>query len=145
MPPRFGAHMSIAGGLPLAIDRAVVHRCEALQIFTKNASQWHGRRLPADEIRDFRRRTDAAGIKPVDSKGRGLVVDYNVPVECGGVMVSPGDLVFADYDGVIVIPAAAVPEAVTMATDKVTRENHTRGELMNGALLRDVYAKYGVL
>ena len=87
----------------------------------------------------------AAGIKPVDSRGRGLVLDYNVPVECGGVMVNPGDLVFADYDGVVVIPAAVVPEVVSMATDKVSRENNSRKELMDGAFLKDVYDKYGVL
>ena len=87
----------------------------------------------------------AAGIKPVDSRGRGVVVDYNIPVACGGVVVSPGDLVVADFDGVVVIPANAVPEAVRLATDKVTRENHSRIELMNGKLLRDVYEKYGVL
>jgi 4-hydroxy-4-methyl-2-oxoglutarate aldolase len=87
----------------------------------------------------------AAGIKPVDSKGRGAVVDYNVPVECGGVMVNPGDLVVGDYDGVVVVPAAAVERAVAMATDKVTKENHTREELLQGAYLRDVYARYGVL
>ena len=44
--PRLGAHMSVAGGLPRAVERAVVHRCEALQIFAKNASQWRGRELP---------------------------------------------------------------------------------------------------
>ena len=87
----------------------------------------------------------AAGIKPVDSKGRGLVVDYNVPVECGGVVVTPGDLIVADFDGVIAIPAQAVDEAVRLATAKVERENHSRKELMNGALLSDVYRKYGVL
>jgi 4-hydroxy-4-methyl-2-oxoglutarate aldolase len=87
----------------------------------------------------------AAGIKPVDSKGRGIVVDYNRPVLCGGVQVSPLDLVFADYDGVIVIPAEVVPDAVSLATEKVTSENRTRAELLRGAYLRDVYAKYGVL
>jgi regulator of RNase E activity RraA len=87
----------------------------------------------------------AAGIKPVDSRGRGLVLDYNVPVECGGVIANPGDLLFADYDGVVLIPAAVVPEVVSMAIDKVTRENHSRSELANGAYLRDVYNKYGVL
>jgi 4-hydroxy-4-methyl-2-oxoglutarate aldolase len=87
----------------------------------------------------------AAGIKPVDSRGRGLVLDYNVPVECGGVTVNPGDLVFADYDGIVVIPAAVVPEVVSMATDKVSRENNSRKELMDGAFLKDVYDKYGVL
>ncbi len=87
----------------------------------------------------------ATGIKPVDSRGRGIVVDYNVPVECQGVLVSPGDLVVADYDGIVVVPAAVVSEAVRLATDKVSRENHSRAELMNGALLREVYEKYGVL
>lgn len=87
----------------------------------------------------------AVGIKPVDSRGRGMVLDYNVPVECGGVTVAPGDLVFADYDGVIIIPAAAVEEVVRMATDKATRENHSRAALKQGAYLRDVYEKFGVL
>jgi 4-hydroxy-4-methyl-2-oxoglutarate aldolase len=87
----------------------------------------------------------AAGIKPVDSKGRGLVIDYNVPVECGGVIAKPGDLLFADYDGVVIIPAAVVPEIVNIAIEKVRRENNSRKELMNGAYLRDVYEKYGVL
>ena len=87
----------------------------------------------------------ARGIKPVDSRGRGIVVDYNVPVDCGGVLVNPGDLVFADYDGVMVIPAEVLPEVIRLATDKATRENHTRDELMRGAYLRDVYEKYGVL
>jgi 4-hydroxy-4-methyl-2-oxoglutarate aldolase len=87
----------------------------------------------------------ATGIKPVDSRGRGIVVDYNVPVGCGGVLVTPGDLVVADFDGVVVIPAGAVSEAVRLATDKVARENHSRTELMNGKLLGDVYRKYGVL
>jgi 4-hydroxy-4-methyl-2-oxoglutarate aldolase len=81
----------------------------------------------------------------VDSRGRGLVVDYNVPIDCGGVVVTPGDLVVGDFDGVVVIPAGAVAEVVRRATEKVTRENHSRAELMNGKLLRDVYRKYGVL
>ena len=38
--PRLGAHMSVAGGLPRAVERAVVHGCEAMQIFAKNANQW---------------------------------------------------------------------------------------------------------
>lgn len=87
----------------------------------------------------------AAGIKPVDSRGRGLVIGYNVTIECGEVRVSPGDLIFADYDGVVAIPSAAVEQTIELATDKVTRENHSRSELMRGAYLRDVYKKYGVL
>jgi len=87
----------------------------------------------------------ARGIKPVDSKGRGIVIDYNVPVECAGVRVSPGDLIFADYDGIVAVPAEALPDAIRLATEKVASENHSREELLEGAYLRDVYNKYGVL
>lgn len=63
--PRLGAHLSIAGGLPRAIDRAVASRCEALQIFTKSAGQWRARPLPADEIALFRKRVRETDIRPV--------------------------------------------------------------------------------
>ncbi len=87
----------------------------------------------------------AAGIKPVDSRGRGLVLSYNVPIDCGEVLVSPGDMIFADYDGIVAIPVHVVPTIVEMATNRVLRENESRAELLKGAYLRDVYAKYGVL
>lgn len=87
----------------------------------------------------------AAGVKPVDSRGRGEVVAYNIAVECAGVVVHPGDLVVSDRDGVVVVPAAAVQQTVRLATDKVSRENSSREELMQGQYLRDVYKKYGVL
>ena len=63
--PRLGAHLSIAGGLPRAVDRAVASKCEALQIFTKSAGQWRARPIPAEEIALFRRRVRETGIQPV--------------------------------------------------------------------------------
>ena len=57
--------MSIAGGLPRAVDRAVASRCQALQIFTKSAGQWRARPLPDEEIALFRQKVAAAGIHPV--------------------------------------------------------------------------------
>jgi deoxyribonuclease IV len=57
--------MSIAGGLPRAVDRARASRCEALQIFTKSAGQWRARELPREEIAEFRKRVDESGIYPV--------------------------------------------------------------------------------
>ncbi len=87
----------------------------------------------------------AAGIKPVDSMGRGIVTSYNVPVECGEVIVHPGDLVFGDFDGVVVIPKDMVKPVVELAADKVKREDGSRAELMAGGYLRDVFRKYGVL
>ncbi len=57
--------MSIAGGLPRAVDRAYASRCDALQIFTKSAGQWRARELPRDEVALFRRRVEETGIHPV--------------------------------------------------------------------------------
>ena len=65
--------MSVAGGLPRAIERAVLHRCEALQIFTKNASQWRGRDVPLDEIHEFRAQAQTAGISPIVSHASYLI------------------------------------------------------------------------
>ncbi|MDG0812669.1 RraA family protein [Cohnella rhizosphaerae] len=87
----------------------------------------------------------ATGTKPVDSQGRGLVIEYDIPVKCGGVLVHPGDVIFGDRDGIVVIPAALAEEAFRRALDKATRENHTRDELLQGRTLRQVYDKYGVL
>ena len=62
---RIGAHMSVAGGVSKAVERAVVHGCEALQIFSKNANQWNGKALDSAEIRTFRRRIDETDLSPV--------------------------------------------------------------------------------
>ncbi len=86
-----------------------------------------------------------AGIRPVDSKGRGRVMAYDVPVRCGDVLVRPGELVFADFDGVVVIPQQVEEEALRQAAEKVGKESDTRRELMEGRSLREVYDRYGVL
>jgi len=70
---RIGAHMSVAGGVAKAVDRALVHGCEALQIFTKSAGMWRARVIPADEIARFRRRVDETGIQPVVSHASYLI------------------------------------------------------------------------
>jgi deoxyribonuclease-4 len=63
--PRLGAHLSIAGGLPRAVDRAEASGCQALQIFTKSAGQWRARDLPPEEIALFKRRVRQTKIRPV--------------------------------------------------------------------------------
>jgi 4-hydroxy-4-methyl-2-oxoglutarate aldolase len=61
------------------------------------------------------------------------------------VIVHAGDFVFADFDGVVVVPKSIVKEVIELAMDKVRRENDSRAELIEGAYLRDVFAKYHVL
>jgi deoxyribonuclease IV len=63
--PRLGAHLSISGGLPRAVDRAEASGCAALQIFTKSAGQWRARAIPPEEIALFKRRVRQTGIRPV--------------------------------------------------------------------------------
>jgi deoxyribonuclease-4 len=55
------------------VERAVIHRCDALQIFAKNANQWKGRELPREEVREFRARVKAARVGPVVSHGSYLI------------------------------------------------------------------------
>jgi deoxyribonuclease IV len=71
--PWLGAHMSVAGGLPLSVARAVVHGCDAFQIFAKNGNRWQGRTPPPEEIRDFRARVKASGIRSVVSHASYLI------------------------------------------------------------------------
>ena len=89
--------------------------------------------------------TFATGIYMVDSAGRSIVIDHNCPVECGGVLVNPGDIIFGDVDGVVVIPREMEKEVIPLALEKVSKENQLRDELLKGTLLRDAYKKYGVL
>jgi len=85
------------------------------------------------------------GIAPLDSKGRGKVVAIDVPIECAGVRIESGDLVFGDVDGVVVVPRRIEDAVLARALDKVSSENVTRDELLRGAKLKDVYDRYGVL
>ena len=70
---KIGAHMSVAGGMANAVERARLHGCEALQIFAKNASQWKGKPLDPADVATFRRRIDATGIAPVVSHASYLI------------------------------------------------------------------------
>ena len=65
--------MSVAGGVSKAVDRAVVHGCESLQIFSKNANRWAARPLDPAEVKAFRRRIDETGITPVVSHASYLI------------------------------------------------------------------------
>jgi 4-hydroxy-4-methyl-2-oxoglutarate aldolase len=86
-----------------------------------------------------------AGIRPLDSKGRARVMNFDVPVSCGEVLVHPGELVFADFDGIVVIPRSVEKEALRLASEKVGRENKSRQDLLSGKSLKEVYAAHGVL
>src|SRR5918999_1764274 len=61
--PCLGAHLSIAGGLPKAVERAQAAGCEALQIFTKSVGQWKARTLDTPEVDAFRAAVVRVGLR----------------------------------------------------------------------------------
>ncbi len=103
------------------------------------------------QVRDCNRIIDmafpvyCAGIRPLDSQGRGRVMAYDVPVTCGEVLVRPGELVFADFDGIVIIPRDVEDKVLSLAAEKASKESMSRKEILAGKTLREVYDKYGVL
>ena len=85
------------------------------------------------------------GHRPLDSKGRSKMVARDLEVVCAGVTARPGDLVFGDRDGVVVIPQSISDEVIARAVDKINGESVTRDELRAGATLGEVYRKYEIL
>ena len=89
--------------------------------------------------------TFVAGIHCADSLGRLDVDAIGVEISCGGVQVVEGDLVLADHDGVVVIPAAAAEEVVALAEEKVASEDTVREKLAAGMSVAEAFRTYGVL
>ncbi|MEE2684976.1 MAG: RraA family protein [Planctomycetota bacterium] len=87
----------------------------------------------------------ARGTSVYDSQDRQRVSAIDVPVEIDGVRFSSGDLVVADRDGVVVVPAEVHDQAVQAAWEKVHAENVTRDAIRDGMKATDAYRKYGVL
>ncbi|HZT82056.1 MAG TPA: RraA family protein [Gemmataceae bacterium] len=87
----------------------------------------------------------AAGFSPLDSKGRIDGVSHGQPVRVGDCVVRPGDYVFGDIDGVVVVPAELAGAAFPKALEKVTGENRVREELARGRSVREVFDEYGIL
>ncbi|MBC7729567.1 MAG: RraA family protein [Microbacteriaceae bacterium] len=80
-----------------------------------------------------------------DQGPRGKVVDYRVAVEINGVRIAPGDIVFGDLDGVLVIPRRAEHEAIRRALEKVSTENKVRDAIQQGMSTVEAFRTFGVM
>ncbi len=87
----------------------------------------------------------ARGTCMYDSLHRQRVIDVDVPVEIDGVTFSPGDLVIADLDGVVVVPQSVEVQVIRAAWEKVSAENQVRDAIRDGMLAAAAFQKYGVL
>jgi regulator of RNase E activity RraA len=80
-----------------------------------------------------------------DQKGRGHVVDFRIPLEIHGVKVNPGDIVFGDIDGVVILPQEVEAAVVAHALEQVKKEKTARQLLLAGASTESVFGETGVL
>jgi regulator of RNase E activity RraA len=98
-----------------------------------------------NQIRGLEFPVYSGGIAPLDSMGRGKVIEVDVPVECAGVLVHAGDIVFGDADGCIVIPQSLEKAVLEAGREKLAAENKSLDALKAGRRLTDVYEEFGVL
>ncbi|MDE0868057.1 MAG: RraA family protein [Aquiluna sp.] len=89
--------------------------------------------------------TFARSHRPVDFRGRMVLHSQQQVVQLGGVSISPGDLVCADLDGIVVVPPAAEDEVLSAARERAAAETSVLAELLAGSTLREVWTRHGVL
>jgi regulator of RNase E activity RraA len=80
-----------------------------------------------------------------DAAVRTQVVNYRCDIEIGGVWITPGDLIFGDMDGVLVIPKKSIEEVVVNALKKARDENIVRQAIENGMSSTEAFLKYKIL
>ena len=87
----------------------------------------------------------AFGSYGQDSAPRYKVHDFRVPIEIGGVRINPGDIVFGDIDGVLVVPAEVETEVFTRALEKARGEKMVKKDLEAGSTAVAAFAKHGIM
>lgn len=105
----------------------------------------HGYTRDARKLIEMDYPTFAWGSSPIDTTGRARVVETNIPITIGGVTVAPGEMVYADMDGIVAIPEAIEKEVVKRVLERIGTENTVRKELAQGKKMAEVWSKYKVL
>lgn len=99
------------------------------------------------DITEIRRDYDfpvySRSVSPGTTVGRFTTLASNVPVECGGVKVFPGDIIVADIDGVVVVPHEHAVEVLKMSQEIDARELEQARLIIDEKSLRKGLAKYG--
>jgi len=87
----------------------------------------------------------ARGASPIDTQGRSAVIAYDCPISLAGTRVVPGQIVFADLNGIVFIPKEIEKEIVEEALKKIRVETRIRSELKAGKSTQEVWDKYGIM
>lgn len=105
----------------------------------------HGYSRDTNEILNLNFPTFSYGGYAQDQGPRGKVVDYNVPIEINGIKVNPGDIVYGDRDGVLIVPKEVEEEAFNGAIEKARGEQLVKKALEEGMSTVDAFNKYGIM
>ncbi|MFA9439115.1 RraA family protein [Uliginosibacterium sp. sgz301328] len=97
------------------------------------------------EIEEIGFPTFSLGTYAQDQGQRGKVVDFRVPIEINNIRVRPGDIVFGDRDGVLIVPREAEREAISLALEKVSTESAVRRAIREGMSTVDAFERFGVM
>jgi regulator of RNase E activity RraA len=89
--------------------------------------------------------TFSIGSYAQDQGPRGKVIDYRVPIEFNRVRVNPGDIVFGDLDGLLIIPKQVEEEAFSGAIEKARGEKMVQKALLEGMSTVDAFKKFGIM
>lgn len=105
----------------------------------------HGYHRDTNEILGLNFPIASFGSYAQDQGPRGKVLDWRIAIEVDGVIVEPGDVIYGDRDGVLVVPKAAVDDAFAGAFEKVRTENKVLAALKSGMSTVEAFATFGVM
>lgn len=89
--------------------------------------------------------TFGRGTYAQDQGARGKVLDFRIPIEIAGIRIHPGDILFGDEDGVLVVPKAAEQEVFHRAIEKARKEKTVRKAIEAGMTARQAFDEFGIL
>lgn len=105
----------------------------------------HGYSRDTNEVLNLNFPTFSYGGYAQDQGPRGKVVDYRVPIEIDGIRINPGDIVYGDRDGVVIVPKEIEEEAFMGAIEKARGEQLVKKALENGMSTVDAFKKFGIM
>ncbi len=98
-----------------------------------------------NEIENLNFPTFSIGTYAQDQGPRGKVIDYRTPIEFNGIRVNPGDIVYGDRDGVLIVPKEIEKEAFEGAIEKARGEQAVKKAIENGMSTVDAFNKFGIM
>ncbi len=87
----------------------------------------------------------AEGHSAIESFGRVAFAEYDVPVQIDGVTINPGDVVFADYESIVVIEPDVLDQVIEEGEEELETENNVRADIRDGDSVYEVWDRYGTL